>query len=77
MKTLKTLAATLLTVLSFSAFAAEDLTNYKHQMDYTIKTYVDAVAHGKLKGVAEVLDSEVKYTLTRGDKILNYGNRKF
>ncbi len=71
MKTLKTLTATLLIILSFSAFADDTSKNEKLDMNYALKTYVDAVAHGKIKGLEEVLDQNVKFTTTRGSQIIN------
>lgn len=41
-------------------------------MDYALKTYIDAIASGKVKGFAEILDNDVKFTVTRGEKIVNY-----
>ena len=71
MKTLKTLTTAFLIILSLGAFASEE--NRKYQMDYTIQTYIDAVAHGKIKGLSEVMDQDVKFTMARGKKIYNYG----
>lgn len=71
MKTLKTLTATLLIILSFSAFADDTSNNEKLNMNYALKTYVDAVAHGKIKGLEDVLDQNVKFTTTRGSQIIN------
>ncbi|MBC7914797.1 MAG: nuclear transport factor 2 family protein [Pyrinomonadaceae bacterium] len=41
-------------------------------MDYALKTYIDAITAGKVKGFAEILDNDVKFTVTRGEKIINY-----
>ena len=73
MKTLKTLTAAVLMILSFSAFANDESATNKNLVDYTVKTYVDALAHGKIKDLPEVLDRDVKFTFTRGEKIYNYG----
>ncbi|WP_242689125.1 nuclear transport factor 2 family protein [Pedobacter sp. SYSU D00535] len=76
MKTLKTLTATFLIVLSITAFANDDTNNRKFKMDYALTTYIDAISHGKVQGVAEVLDTEVKFTLVQGQKILNYDRQE-
>lgn len=73
MKTLKTLAAVLLIAISSTAFANDETSNYKLKMDYTLQTYVDAVWHGELTGLNEILDKDVKFTFTRNEKIFNYG----
>lgn len=75
MKTLKILSATLLFLVSMSArsFASDEPnTISKLSMDYALKTYIDAVSLGKIKGFSDVLDNDVKFTVTRGDKIINY-----
>ncbi|HXI01505.1 MAG TPA: nuclear transport factor 2 family protein [Sphingobacteriaceae bacterium] len=72
MKNLTTLTAALLMVLSFSAFAADESNNQKLNMNYALKTYMDAVTHGKISGLSEILDTDVKFTNTRGNKIINY-----
>ncbi|WP_242689227.1 nuclear transport factor 2 family protein [Pedobacter sp. SYSU D00535] len=72
MKTLKTFAAALLMALSFSVFASDEPNNQKLSMDYAVKAYIDAVSHGKIKGLSEVLDNDVKFTVTRGENIINY-----
>jgi hypothetical protein len=72
MKTLKTLTAALLIALTSSAFAADDIKKEKLQLNYTVQTFIDAVSHGKINDLSEVLDSDVKLTFTRANKIYNY-----
>ena len=72
MKTLKTLAAALLVTLSVSAFAADGSKSEKLEMNYALKTYIDALTRGKIAPLDEVLDKDVKFTTTRGAKIFNH-----
>lgn len=74
MKTLRTITAALLTVISFSAFASNEngMRNDKLKLSYPAQTYVDAVAHGKVSALPQVLDKEVKYTTTQGTKIVSF-----
>ncbi len=74
MKTLKTITAALLTVISFSAFAVNEngIRNDKLKLSYPAQTFVDAVAHGKVDALPQVLDKEVKYTTTQGSKIVSF-----
>lgn len=72
MKTLKILTATLVLVFTSSAFAADERKNEKLQMNYTVQAYIDAIAHGKIKYLSEVLDKDVKLTVTTGEKVINY-----
>ena len=72
MKTLQTLTASLLVLISVSAFAADDVTTKKLKIDYTLDTYVGAMANGKLEGLKNILADDMKYAVTRGDKVINY-----
>ena len=72
MKTLKTIAAALLVVLSTSAFASDDTKSEKLNINYALKAYIDAVAHGKIDGLNEVMDKDVKFTSTRGLEIIHH-----
>ncbi|WP_207426084.1 nuclear transport factor 2 family protein [Pedobacter sp. SYSU D00535] len=75
MKTLRTVLAAVLMVLSFSAFATDDSKNEKLQLDHAVNTYIDAMVHGNIKGLYKVLDADVKFTLTVREKIRNYGRQ--
>ena len=73
MKTLKTLIAALLIAFSFNAIAAmPDESSNKLSMDFAVKTYVDAISFGKIKGFANILDDDAKFTVSLGKKFLNY-----
>ena len=72
MKTLKSITAAFLIVLSTSAFAKDDTKLEKLNINYALKTYVNAVTHGKIEGLADVMDKEVKFTTTRGQQIINH-----
>lgn len=72
MKTLKNLTAALLMVVSFSAFAADGSQSAKSDMNYALKTYVDAVSLGKIDGLQEILDQDIHFTTTRNKKIINH-----
>lgn len=71
MKTLKIAAFTLAFLLVVFAVKAGTRTE-KFSMKYTISTFVDAFAHGKISGLAQILDDKVKLTSSRGDKVLTY-----
>ncbi len=58
--------------LSCSAFAGDNSTNEKLEMNDVLKAYVDKVAHGKIKGLAEVIDQDVKFTTTTETEIIHY-----
>ena len=55
MKTLKTLLAAVLMVVSFNALADEESKKEKLGVDYGLKTYIDAISDGKVIGLSEVV----------------------
>lgn len=73
MKTLKSIAAALLIAFSLSSFAADGTAKEKLEMNYALKTYIEAVTNGKIAALPEVLDKNVKFTSTRGENILSHG----
>lgn len=72
MKTLKTSIAVLLMITSFSSFAADESKGEKLLMNYTLQTYINAVSHGKVKPLYEILDKDVRLTATRNNAIVYY-----
>ncbi len=72
MKTLKTITAALLIAFSFSSFASDGTAKEKLEMNYALKTYIAAVADGKIAALPEVLDNSVKFSSTRGEKIVSH-----
>jgi hypothetical protein len=73
MKNLNAIVALLAIVLAFSAAKAADDDNGKFTRNYAISTYVDAIAHGKLEGLSEILDNNTKFCVLQGKKnVLNY-----
>jgi len=72
MKTLKTITAALLIAFSFSAFAADGTSKEKREMNYALKTYVEAITKGKIADLDEVLAKDVNFSHTRGEKIISH-----
>lgn len=72
MKTLKTITAALLITFSFSAFAADGTAKEKREMNYALKTYIEAITKGKIADLAEVLAKEVNFSYARGEKIVSH-----
>jgi hypothetical protein len=71
MKTLKSL--TLGLVLLFTVVAAKAADKYERfTKNYAISSYIDAMGHGKLNGLTEVLDSSVKFSMLRGTDVISY-----
>ncbi|MES3017745.1 MAG: nuclear transport factor 2 family protein [Bacteroidota bacterium] len=72
MKTLKTITAALLIAFSFSSFAADGTAKEKLEMNYALKTYIAAITEGHIAPLTEVLDKDVKFSSTRGEKIISH-----
>lgn len=72
MKALKSIFAALLISVIVTSVGYAKVDKGYLTMDYAIKTYVEAVTMGKVKGVEEILDNNVKFTLAQGNKVINY-----
>lgn len=72
MKTLTTITAAVLIILSFGAFANDETSENRLKIDNTIKTYIDAMAHGKIEGLSKILDSEAKFTSNQTSRIVTH-----
>ncbi|WPU93405.1 nuclear transport factor 2 family protein [Mucilaginibacter sabulilitoris] len=73
MKTLKSIVLGLALLIVCGVAKANIYTDGENlTQDYAISTYIDAMTHGKLKGLNEVLDSDVKFSMLRGKTVLNF-----
>lgn len=70
MKTLKSILLGLALIITATVVKAND--NDKLTKDQAITSYIDAVAHGKLDGFSKVLDNNVKFSMMRGNTVLNF-----
>ena len=77
MKNLKNLAGLLLTILSMSAFAADGEKSEKLKIDYTLNTFVDAMANGQMEDLRDILDERMKFTVVRFEKVISYSKSQF
>lgn len=72
MKTIKTIAAALLLVVTFGAAKANTIDNEILTVNHAVNTYVNAMAHGQVADLANVIDANAKFTLLRGKKMLSF-----
>lgn len=72
MKTLKSIALGFILLTVFSAAKASSKPAAVLTKDYVINTYIDAISHGKTAGLKDVFDPFAKFSLRRGDKVINY-----
>ena len=73
MKTLNTfVVAVIMVFVSVAAKADPKTKKEKLTVKDAIEGYLDAFTKGKIKGFADLLDENVKFTTTRGDKVLTY-----
>lgn len=70
MKTLKSILLGLALIVTATVVKAND--NEKLTKDHAISTYIDAVAHGKLEGLNQVLDNNVKFSMMRGNQVISF-----
>ncbi|PWG82460.1 hypothetical protein DDR33_00915 [Pararcticibacter amylolyticus] len=45
-------------------------------MNYAVQTYIDAMTQGKIKDLPEVLENDVKFTVTQGQNIVNFSKNQ-
>lgn len=77
MKALKTIIFAFCITFSFGAFSKDDgAKDQKLSMNYAVQTYIDAITQGKVKSLGEVLDNDVKFTMTQGEKIINFNRNE-
>ncbi len=69
MKTLKLFIAVLLLSVAATAVKAEGTPKNRLSKDYAVFTYADAMAHGTLNGLNDVLDQNVTFSMVRGKKV--------
>ncbi|GAA4307872.1 hypothetical protein GCM10023149_01560 [Mucilaginibacter gynuensis] len=74
MKTLKSILLGLALIIVTNVVKADDVA--KLTKDHAVSTYVDALAHGKIEGLTEVLDSNAKFSIMRGNKVISYGKNE-
>ncbi|MEN0054666.1 MAG: nuclear transport factor 2 family protein [Mucilaginibacter sp.] len=73
MKTLKSIVLGLALLVVCSVAKANTYTDGDNlTKNYAINTYIDAMTHGKVKGLKDVLDQDVKFTMMRGKQVLNF-----
>ncbi len=73
MKILKiTLSSLALLLLTFAGKADGTKAEEKLSIKYAVNIVMDAFSQGKPDGIGEILDTNVKLTSTRGNKIITY-----
>ena len=73
-KCLTLLVLMLLTGITVKANIKTD-TN-KFTIDHAVKTYTDALIHGKLAGLKEVIDESAEFSMLQGKEQNSYSKRK-
>jgi len=72
MKTIKTIVAALLLVVTFGAAKANTIDNEILTVNHAVNTYVNAMTHGQVSDLANVIDANAKFTMLRGKKMLSF-----
>ena len=77
MKKFNTIILAFCILCSFNTFAKTDGSkDQKLSMSYAVQTYIDAMTQGKIKDLNAILDNEVKFTVTQGQKIVNFNKNQ-
>lgn len=77
MKTLKiTLTALFITLTCNFSKASIPNIHERLTMRYAISAYVDAFAHGKTSGLANIIDDSAKFSHNRGEKIISFNKNQ-
>lgn len=76
MKTLKSLIMGLALLLVCAAANANGQQSQDLTKDHAIATYVNAMTHGKLTGLNNVLDESVEFSMLRGNTVLNFSRKE-
>lgn len=72
MKTLKSTLLGLALLLVAMVAKADDPKAFKLSKDYAITTYINAISEGKMEGFTNILDQNVKFSVVRGNNVMNY-----
>jgi len=75
MKNLKSITAAICLVAIGIAAKANKTTKEERAASpvYAIHTYADAMSHGKIDGLAQVIDRSAKFSMKRGSNLLSSG----
>ena len=73
MKRLTCIALSLLMAMSLGSTKAKSVKPATLTVDYVVSAYVDAIAHGKIKNIADVFTDDLKYSMVRGSVTKVYG----
>lgn len=77
MKTLKTLTAACLMIISLNSFAETSPAISKAKLENNAGKYVEAIAYGQIKGMSEIMDDSFTYRFVQGNKIKTYTKADF
>ncbi|HWZ16269.1 MAG TPA: nuclear transport factor 2 family protein [Mucilaginibacter sp.] len=69
MKTLKTMLMGLALLFAFGTAGAATASGSKPTKDDVFNTYLNAVVHGKLAGIDEVIDDDAQFNIMRGGNV--------
>jgi len=76
MKTLKSILLGLALVVVSTVANAKNLSAFTVSKNDALNAYVNAVVHGKVDGIENVLAKDVKFVMYRGDKEFNLNKKQ-
>ncbi len=76
MKTLKAMLMGLALVFAVGVASAATTSGPKPTKDDVFNTYLNAVVHGKLAGIEDVIDDEAEFNIKHGDNVSTIGKQQ-
>lgn len=49
----------------------------KLTVNYAINTYVNAISHGQSKGLMDIIDNDLKFSMVAGNQTINYNKDQY
>lgn len=68
--------AIMMMVATFSFAKANDLTDGRESMTYSLNSYINLIKDGETKGMEKLFVDDAKFTITRGNEIVSHGKKE-
>ena len=76
MKKLKSIVLSIALLLVCGAVNAKTISNVEPTAKQAVSTYIDAMTHGKLAGLNDVVDKSAKFSMLRGKELLSFDKKE-
>ncbi|MES2267608.1 MAG: nuclear transport factor 2 family protein [Bacteroidota bacterium] len=76
MKTFKSVTLGLVLLATCSIVKANDVPDANLTKTHAINTYVDAMTHGRISNLSQVIDKSAKFDIQRGNTVLSFDKKQ-